>query len=116
VDGVGRVAHGRRVAILGDMLELGPDELALHEAIADLPFLKGIDIIHCDGPRMNKLWAKLPATQRGDWTEEAKPMAARAHRLIDAGDVVLVKGSKGSKVSLVVDAIKKLRQGTPKSE
>jgi UDP-N-acetylmuramoyl-tripeptide--D-alanyl-D-alanine ligase len=116
IDGVGRVASGRRVAILGDMLELGPDQMELHEAIADLPFLQGIDIIHCVGPRMNKLWSKLPPAKRGDWTEEAKPMAKRAHRLIDAGDVVLVKGSKGSKVSLVVDAIKKLRQGTPKSE
>ncbi|MBA85135.1 MAG: UDP-N-acetylmuramoyl-tripeptide--D-alanyl-D-alanine ligase [Rhodobacteraceae bacterium] len=116
VDGVGRVARGRRVAILGDMLELGPDEMDLHEAIADLPYLGAIDIIHCVGPRMNKLWAKLPMSKRGDWTEEAGPMAKRAHRLIDAGDVVLVKGSKGSKVSLVVDAIKKLRQGTPQPE
>ncbi|WP_420566954.1 UDP-N-acetylmuramoyl-tripeptide--D-alanyl-D-alanine ligase [Thalassovita sp.] len=116
IDGVGRVAQGRRVAFLGDMLELGPDEMALHEAIADLSFLQGVDIIHCVGPRMNKLWAKLPPAKRGDWTEEAKPMAARVHRLIDAGDVVLVKGSKGSKVSEVVDAIKKLSQGTPQAE
>ena len=116
VEGVGRVAHGRRVAILGDMLELGPDEMSLHENLADLPFIADIDIIHCVGPRMNRFWQALPAVKRGDWTEEAKPMAARAHRLIDAGDVVLVKGSKGSKVSLVVDAIKKLGQGTPQPE
>jgi len=116
VDGVGRVSKGRRVAILGDMLELGPDEMALHQALADLPFVQAIDVIHCVGPRMNRLWKALPVAKRGDWTEEAKPMAARAHRLIDAGDVVLVKGSKGSKVSLVVDAIKKLGQGTRQPE
>jgi len=116
VDGVGRVNKGRRVAILGDMLELGPDEMALHQALADLSFVQAIDVIHCVGPRMNRLWKALPVAKRGDWTEEAKPMAARAHRLIDAGDVVLVKGSKGSKVSLVVDAIKKLGQGTRQPE
>ncbi|MGH1354275.1 MAG: UDP-N-acetylmuramoyl-tripeptide--D-alanyl-D-alanine ligase [Thalassovita sp.] len=116
VDGVGRLPQGRRVAILGDMLELGPDEIELHALIAELPYVQDIDIIHCVGPRMNTLWSKLPVNKRGDWTEEAKTMAARAHRLIDAGDVVLVKGSKGSKVSLVVDAIKKLRQGTPQPE
>lgn len=115
-DGLGRVAKGRRVAILGDMLELGPDEMALHEGIASLPYIQAIDVIHCVGPRMNRLWQALPAPKRGDWTEEAKPMAERAHRLIDAGDVVLVKGSKGSKVSLVVDAIKKLGQGARQPE
>ena len=115
-DGLGRVAKGRRVAILGDMLELGPDEMALHEGIASLPFIQAIDVIHCVGPRMNRMWHALPAAKRGDWTEEAKPMAERAHRLIDAGDVVLVKGSKGSKVSLVVDAIKKLGQGARQPE
>ena len=47
------------------------------------------------------------------WVEDAKTLAAEAHRLIDAGDVVLVKGSKGSRVSLVVDAIRKLGHPLP---
>ncbi|WP_319824312.1 UDP-N-acetylmuramoyl-tripeptide--D-alanyl-D-alanine ligase [Thalassovita sp.] len=111
-DGLGRVAKGRRVAVLGDMLELGSEEIALHEGLAALPHIAPIDVIHCVGPRMRALWNSLPAQKRGDWTEAASTMAARAHKLIDAGDVVLVKGSKGSKVSLVVDAIKKLGQGT----
>jgi UDP-N-acetylmuramoyl-tripeptide--D-alanyl-D-alanine ligase len=116
VDGVGRVARGRRVAILGDMLELGPDEMVLHAEISKLPFIAQIDVIHCVGPRMHRLWQTLPPNKRGDWAEDASQMAARAHRLIDAGDVVLVKGSKGSKVSVVVDAIKKLGQGTTQAD
>ena len=109
-DGVGRVARGRRVAVLGDMLELGPDEGALHAAIAASPAMAKIDVVHLAGPRMRALRDALPPAQRGEWHETAKELSERAPHLVDAGDVVLVKGSKGSKVSLVVDALRKLGQ------
>jgi UDP-N-acetylmuramoyl-tripeptide--D-alanyl-D-alanine ligase len=113
-DGVGRRHAGRRIAILGDMLELGPEERALHEAIARHPAISALTLIHCVGPRMRALWDILPRDRRGDWAETAGELAARAHLLADAGDVILVKGSKGSKVSLVVDALRKLRHpGAP---
>jgi UDP-N-acetylmuramoyl-tripeptide--D-alanyl-D-alanine ligase len=111
--GVGRIGAGRRIAILGDMLELGPTEMALHLAIADHPGLSKIGVIHCIGPRMHALWKALPRTQRGEWAETAAEIAPRARYLIDAGDVVLVKGSKGIKVSLIVDVLRKLGQGQP---
>lgn len=111
-DGIGRVQTGRRIAVLGDMLELGPTELSLHAAIAELPALADIATIHCVGPRMRMLYNALPRRQRGDWVATAPELAARAHRLVDAGDIVLVKGSKGSKLNLVVDALRKLRQGS----
>jgi len=107
-DGIGRVAAGRRIAVLGDMLELGPDEVRMHQEIADLPTLKLVAQVHCVGPLMRKLHDILPERQRGEWHETAASLAARAFALVDAGDVILVKGSKGSKVSLVVDAIRKL--------
>ena len=109
-DGVGRVGRGRRIAILGDMLELGSTERALHQAIAHHPGLAAIDTIHCVGPRMKALWEILPRGQRGEWVEAAADLAARARSLLDAGDILLVKGSKGIKVSLVVDALRKLGQ------
>ncbi|KAF0116168.1 MAG: UDP-N-acetylmuramoyl-tripeptide--D-alanyl-D-alanine ligase [Rhodobacteraceae bacterium] len=115
-DGIGRVGGGRRIAILGDMLELGPTEAALHEAIARHDGLAAIDIIHCVGPRMRALHAALPRNQRGEWVETAPELAAHARSLIDAGDILLVKGSKGSKVSLVVDALRKMGHGTPPTE
>jgi UDP-N-acetylmuramoyl-tripeptide--D-alanyl-D-alanine ligase len=111
-DGIGRVGGGRRIAVLGDMLELGPTETALHEAIARHPDLAAVHVIHCVGPRMRALHAALPRRQRGEWVETAPELAQRARQLIDAGDIVLVKGSKGSKVSLVVDALRKMGQGT----
>ncbi len=107
-DGVGRIEKGRRVAVLGDMLELGVDERAMHAALADLPELAKLDMIHCVGPLMRALWEQLPVEKQGSFTETAQDMAARVHHLVDAGDVLLVKGSKGSRVSLVVDALRKL--------
>ncbi|MCR8725220.1 UDP-N-acetylmuramoyl-tripeptide--D-alanyl-D-alanine ligase [Frigidibacter sp. ROC022] len=112
-DGIGRVRRGRRIAILGDMLELGPEEVPLHAAIADSPSLAAIDVVHCVGPLMRALWQALPEGKRGEWHETAGAMCARVHALVDAGDVVLVKGSKGVKVSRVVDALRKLGQARP---
>lgn len=105
-DGVGRISKGQRIAILGDMLELGPDEIEMHQAIAELPYVAQLDRMHCVGSRMKHLWDSLPDAQKGMWAESAEDLAARAHELVDAGDVVLVKGSKGSRVSLVVDALR----------
>jgi UDP-N-acetylmuramoyl-tripeptide--D-alanyl-D-alanine ligase len=115
-DGIGRVGGGRRIAILGDMLELGPQELALHEAVARHPGLAAIDTIHCVGPRMRALHAALPRGQRGEWVETAPELAARTRSLIDAGDILLVKGSKGIKVSLIVDVLRKMGQAAPPNE
>ncbi len=112
-DGIGRVGRGRRIAVLGDMLELGPTEIELHRAIADHPGLAAIHTIHCVGPRMKSLWQALPRAQRGEWTETAATLAARPRALLDAGDILLLKGSKGIKVSLIVDALRKLGQSAP---
>lgn len=106
-EGVGRIARGRRIAVLGDMLELGPQEAALHAGLAELPAMRDLTLVHCVGPRMRALWEVLPDMQRGKWVATAPELAEEAHRLIDAGDVVLVKGSKGSRVSLVVDALRR---------
>lgn len=115
-DGIGRVGDGRRIAVLGDMLELGPTEAALHAEIARHPGLSAVHLIHCVGPRMKALHAALPRQQRGDWVETAAELAPRARNLLDAGDILLVKGSKGSKVSLVVDALRKMGQAAAPNE
>lgn len=113
-DDVGRVARGRRIAILGDMLELGDGEHAMHVALADLPAMAAIDEIHCVGPRMGALWETLPEDRRGRRAETAEDLVQQAHRLIDAGDVVLVKGSKGSRVSRVADALRRMARSAEK--
>ena len=69
-----------------------------------------IDRVDCVGPRMRALYDALPESKRGRWVETADELAAKAHALVDAGDVVLVKGSKGIQVSRVVDALRRLGQ------
>lgn len=99
---------GRRVAVLGDMLELGPSEAALHADLAEHPALGAIDEVHCAGLRIRAAFDALPVAKRGIWTETAEEMAAQIHALLRPGDVVLVKGSKGARTALVVDAIREL--------
>jgi UDP-N-acetylmuramoyl-tripeptide--D-alanyl-D-alanine ligase len=112
-DGVGRLHKGRRVAVLGDMLELGAEGPQMHVAVADLPSLAAVDVVHCAGPLMRALYEALPVAQRGRWHATAEALAAEARALVDAGDVVMVKGSKGSKVSLVVTALRQLSAPEP---
>ncbi|PVA07008.1 UDP-N-acetylmuramoyl-tripeptide--D-alanyl-D-alanine ligase [Thalassorhabdomicrobium marinisediminis] len=107
-DHVGRIVKGRRVAVLGDMLELGPDEIEMHAEMAKDASMQALHLIHCAGPRMRALYDALPDARRGVWVERAEDLATQASDLVDAGDVVLVKGSKSSRISLVVDAIRKL--------
>ena len=99
-------AKGRKVVILGDMLELGKTEMALHMGMADLASLKKMDVVHLVGPLMKGLYEVLPKDNRGLWIENAD-QAIQIIDLIKPHDIVMVKGSKGSKVSKIVDAIRK---------
>lgn len=111
-----RLTGGRRVAILGDMLELGPEEIEMHRTMAEDAAMAEIDLVHTAGPLMKALHDALPPTRRGQHAENAADLAARVGDLVAAGDIVLVKGSKSSKVSAVVDALRRTRQSTPPGE
>ena len=102
-----RLPGTRRVAILGDMLELGPDEAAQHAAFATDPVMEQIDIVHAAGPLMKHLFDALPPEKRGIWSESADGLAARLDELIQPGDTVMIKGSKSSYISRVVEALRK---------
>ncbi len=106
--GAGRTGGGRRIAMLGDMLELGSGEAVLHSELADHSAMEGIDRVVCVGQRMRALYDALPGERQKSWFETAEELARTVHKHLAAGDVVLVKGSKGSRVSLVADAIRAL--------
>jgi len=93
---------GRKVAILGDMLELGETGPALHNDLA--PLAEGIDVVHTVGPLM----AVVPFETRSITAFDSAELAHRIGRQVRAGDVVMVKGSLGMKMALVIDALKKL--------
>jgi UDP-N-acetylmuramoyl-tripeptide--D-alanyl-D-alanine ligase len=84
---------GRRVAILGDMLELGADAPAYHQALAKQ--LSGIDGIYCVGALMRHLYNQLPADKGLGWHEDPATLEPqKIAALLRDGDVVVVKGSK----------------------
>ncbi|MBL4627880.1 MAG: UDP-N-acetylmuramoyl-tripeptide--D-alanyl-D-alanine ligase [Roseicyclus sp.] len=104
------VRGGRRVAVLGEMLELGDQAGAMHAGIADLDAMERVDIVHTCGPLMAHLRNALPEAKRGVHEATAAEMCGAVRRSLRPGDVVLIKGSKGSRISLVVDALRKLGQ------
>ncbi len=109
-------SEGRRVAILGDMLELGSEEATLHRAISKNENLKNIDTVHCVGQLMKHLYEVLPNNKRGEWFETSDQLSAKIKKLLTNGDVVMVKGSLGAKMGLIVDAIKNLGDARPLNE
>ncbi|MBI2260041.1 MAG: UDP-N-acetylmuramoyl-tripeptide--D-alanyl-D-alanine ligase [Caulobacterales bacterium] len=95
----------RRVVVLTDMLELGDQSRALHEGLAAPIAAAGLDLVHTAGPEMKRLHDALPPERRGLWRETAADLAAEAAALVAPGDIVMVKGSNGSKASLVARAL-----------
>jgi UDP-N-acetylmuramoyl-tripeptide--D-alanyl-D-alanine ligase len=84
---------GRRIAILGDMLELGADAPAYHEGLAG--HLNDIDGIYCVGPLMQSLYRLVPRAKGLGWHEDPSTLQPKEiAALLGAGDVVVVKGSK----------------------
>src|SRR5450432_279585 len=87
------VKNGRRIAILGDMLELGAEAPAYHQALAK--HLTGIDGVYCVGPLMRHLYDLLPEGQGLGWHENPATLdPQQIAALLRGGDVVVVKGSK----------------------
>ncbi|MBF0664404.1 MAG: UDP-N-acetylmuramoylalanyl-D-glutamyl-2, 6-diaminopimelate--D-alanyl-D-alanine ligase [Brevundimonas sp.] len=103
-------AGARRVVVLTDMLELGDQSRGLHEGLAGPIAAAGLDLVHTAGPEMKRLHEVLPSDRRGLWRETAAELAAEAADLAGPGDIVMVKGSNGSKASLVARALAALGQ------
>ena len=98
---------GRRIAVLGDMLELGPTGAQLHGAIAEAVEAAKIDLVYCSGPLMRALWEALPSRVRGGYAETAAGLETTVLDAIRAGDAVMVKGSLGSKMGPIVRALER---------
>ena len=99
--------RGRRIAVLGDMLELGPAGAELHCALADTIETAEIDLVFCSGPLMRALWEALPSRARGGYAETAAGLESTVLAAIQAGDAVMVKGSLGSRMGPIVRALER---------
>ena len=96
LDDLASVASGRRVAVLGDMLELGPDEVRFHREIGAHARERGVDLLVTVGPRA----AAMEGDQAVATADEA---AALLPELLEDGDTVLVKGSRGVGLEVVAE-------------
>jgi UDP-N-acetylmuramoyl-tripeptide--D-alanyl-D-alanine ligase len=96
---------GRRMLCLGDMRELGEAADALHAGLADAVAASGASQVFLCGPHMEALWQKLPPAQRGAHRPDSATLAGEFAAALKAGDVVAVKGSLGTKMKIIVDAV-----------
>ncbi|MET0546055.1 MAG: UDP-N-acetylmuramoylalanyl-D-glutamyl-2,6-diaminopimelate--D-alanyl-D-alanine ligase [Caulobacterales bacterium] len=99
---------GRRIAALGDMLELGADEALFHRGMVEPIEAARLDLVFCAGPRMKALWDALPDSRRGGYAEKSDDLAPLIAGAVRGGDVVLVKGSAGSRMAKVAEALSAL--------
>jgi UDP-N-acetylmuramoyl-tripeptide--D-alanyl-D-alanine ligase len=99
--------HGRRIAILGDMLELGPTGPALHRGLAEAVKANHVDLVYCCGLLMRNLWDALSTGKRGGYADSSASLESQVVVAIRPGDAIMVKGSLGSKMKLIVSALEK---------
>ncbi len=107
---------GRRIAVLGDMRELGETARLLHADLA--PDLKSarVDLVFTVGPLMEWLHASLPETVRATHAPDSQALIPAVVEAVRAGDVVLVKGSLGSRMAPIVEALRALEgQALPRA-
>jgi UDP-N-acetylmuramoyl-tripeptide--D-alanyl-D-alanine ligase len=98
--------RGRRIAILGDMLELGPSGPDMHGALVDAVIANSIDLVFCSGTLMKNLWQALPSEKRGSYAATAAELQPAVLESLRSGDAVMIKGSLGSKMGPIVSALK----------
>jgi UDP-N-acetylmuramoyl-tripeptide--D-alanyl-D-alanine ligase len=97
--------RGRRIAVLGDMRELGHAGPRLHRELAPPLVDAGIDLVFTCGPLMQELHAALPRARRGAHAPDSQALIPAVLAAIRPGDVVLVKGSLGTRMAPIVEAL-----------
>jgi UDP-N-acetylmuramoyl-tripeptide--D-alanyl-D-alanine ligase len=99
--------RGRRIAVLGDMLELGPTSPELHRKLNEAVKANRVDLVYCCGPLMHNLWDALSTGKRGGYAESSAALEAQVIAAIHVGDTIMVKGSLGSKMKTIVNALER---------
>ena len=103
LDTLARRSGARRIAVLGDMRELGEFSAALHAGLA--PAAAAADLVFCCGPEMAGLFALLPPAKRGAHAADSATLAPLVKAALRPGDTVLVKGALGSRMAVIVRAL-----------
>lgn len=95
----------RKIAVLGDMLELGEDSAQMHRELLKSLDEAGIDRVYLCGPMMSHLWEVLPEGMRGHYAATSAELIEPLKSDLKAGDAVMIKGSFGSRMGPIVAAL-----------
>ncbi len=98
--------HGRRIAVIGDMLELGPKAEAMHAELAADLSANRVDLLFGAGPLTRALYDAAPASMRAAWTERSNELTDMVARVLRGGDIAMVKGSNGSRMGPLVAGLR----------
>ncbi|MEH3148502.1 MAG: UDP-N-acetylmuramoylalanyl-D-glutamyl-2,6-diaminopimelate--D-alanyl-D-alanine ligase [Methylobacterium frigidaeris] len=102
----GVATGGRRIAVLGDMMELGPESLRLHRELAGAIAEHGVDLVFTVGPMMHELYEALPTALRGREAPTSAELVETVLETVRPGDAVMVKGSNSIRMGRIVEALK----------
>jgi UDP-N-acetylmuramoyl-tripeptide--D-alanyl-D-alanine ligase len=100
-------ARGRRIAVLGEMLELGGRGGELHRGLVEPVVENSIDLVFCAGPLYQGFWEALPSERRGGYAVTSAALEAEVLGALHAGDAMMVKGSLGSRMGPIVKALRR---------
>lgn len=100
-----RASFPRRIAVLGDMLELGDHAERLHAELAGPIEDAEVNLVFASGPHMASLMEALPEQKRAAYADQAEDIKQALLEEVRAGDVVMIKGSLGSRMSPLVEAL-----------
>jgi UDP-N-acetylmuramoyl-tripeptide--D-alanyl-D-alanine ligase len=98
-------ARGRRIAVLGEMLELGTQGVELHRGLLEPIIDNAVDLVFCAGPLYAGLWEALPSERRGGYADRSAAIENNLVRALREGDAIMVKGSLGSKMGPIVKTL-----------
>jgi UDP-N-acetylmuramoyl-tripeptide--D-alanyl-D-alanine ligase len=99
---------GRRIAVLGDMLEMGAESLAFHKELAPIIYAASVDLVFCCGTNMKGLADALSPAALGGWADDSDALVNAVVAETRPDDVFMVKGSLGSRMAPIVQALKAL--------
>lgn len=100
--------QGRRIAVLGDMLELGEKSPNYHAKLAKDLQEEPIDMVFACGKMMAYLYESLPEQVKSGYAPSSEQLSGLVTEAIQPGDIVMIKGSLGSKMNIIVQDVKAL--------
>jgi UDP-N-acetylmuramoyl-tripeptide--D-alanyl-D-alanine ligase len=111
-----RAEHPRRIAVLGDMLEIGESAADVHRGLKEAVDASGADLVFACGPMMRLLFESLDASKQGAWAETSTQLVTPLLEQLQTGDVVMIKGSRGTRMAPLVEAVRQRFGNDPGGE